>query len=588
MSRRRTMRLALFGSALISAPSLLAACGGDDDDDDDDQATPTPETGQVDATATSASAPTEEPTTVETAEPTSTESAEEAPTATTEADEGPASGGTLFWGRSTDAANLDIAFAGHGQNDEINRLIHEGLITSNMENEFEPTLAESWEISDDGLVYTFHLREGVTFHDGTSFDAEAVKANYDYLLNPDVASPNSGFLPDIESIDVVDEYSIQLTFSQPYGPMLTNLTNLALAIASPTARSEAGEAYREHPVGTGPFMFAEWVPNDHVTVVPYPDHQNFHSFIENPGAPYLDEVVFRLIPETQTQIASLEAGEVSFLQRLPPNEVRRLEDNEDITMYRNEGGTNLVWTEFMFVRDEAGTLSYKPPFDDIRLRKAVLHGVNVDEIILGIFQGLAIKNLTPFPVGTPGYDASLGEEYGYPFDPDEAKRLIEEVGDVPEIVLWSPTSTASTSMGQIIQNQLQQVGFNVKFEAVEGGVLVEDIESDVPTAHLLTNVSWGGIDPDSYLYVATDWTEGIGHYQAYSPEFKELLAEGRRLVDMDERLEVYREAQRIMLEDAAFLPMFTEIRVNALRSNFKDFRQTPYGRFYFQDVYVED
>jgi peptide/nickel transport system substrate-binding protein len=246
----------------------------------------------------------------------------------------------------------------------------------------------------------------------------------------------------------------------------------------------------------------------------------------------------------------------------------------------------LTWLEFMFVQENGQPTSYKPPFDDIRLRQAVAYAIDPQQIITGVLQGLGIPDNTPMPVGVPGYDPAIGEQYGFKYDPERARALIQEAGDPGEITIWSFLDEESRAIAQLIQNQLQMVGFTAKLEFVEEGVWVEDSASDNPSHHIAVPVGFAGTDPD-FLYTMTDWTEGIGLYFKYNAEFRDLVTRARETLDMDARLKLYDEAQRLMLEDASFVPLYSVIAPTAVRTNVKNFALGPYGRYYFQDVYIE-
>lgn len=590
VSRALDRRTFLIGSLALAGGALLAACGGDDDDDD----VPTATTGAGAPTPTEASSGATTPTTGSTTDSTPTAAgidptATTAPIPPTETPSGgaPVMGGDLILARTSDSDNLDVAFSGRAIDGIVTRQINETLVFINNDLEYDPILAESYDVSEDGTTYTFTLRQDVKFHDGTDFNADAVKSSFEYMLNPPSGeSQNAGFLGGILEINVTDPYTVELVFETIFAPMLANLTEQSLAISSPAAREQYGDEYRQHPVGTGPFIFEEWIPQDHITLVRNPDYVNPRSFDANKGAPYVDRYILRVIPESQTQIASLEAGEVNFMDEFPATQAPNYQDNDDVILHYDEGGTALTYLEIMMNQD-GDALVYKPPFDDIRLRQAVGYAINVEEIIENVMFGLAVLNKTPMPVGVQGYNPEIGELYGFSYDPERAKALLEEVGDPGEIIFWTRQDSTSSGIGQVIQNQLQQVGFNVKFETPENSFLIADIRSPNPMAHLLINGNGTGVDPD-FLFYQTDWVEGIGLYQRYSAEFKDLVTQSRQTLDVDERIQLVYDAQKIMMEDASHFPLFSRVAVAATGAKVRGFKWTAGTNQSIMDIYIEE
>jgi len=184
-----------------------------------------------------------------------------------------------------------------------------------------PGLAASWTISEDGKVYTFNLRKDVKFHDGTPFNAEAVKFNIDRMLDPKTKSQKAAFLlGPYESSEVVDEFTFRLRLKQPYASLLDGMSMSYVAMASPTAIKSRGDQYELYQVGTGPFRFKEYIPKDHVTLVPNPDYKWGPSFFKHTGAPYLQEVIWKFLPEPATRAPALQAGDVDVAMNLAPTD----------------------------------------------------------------------------------------------------------------------------------------------------------------------------------------------------------------------------------------------------------------------------
>jgi peptide/nickel transport system substrate-binding protein len=217
-------------------------------------------------------------------------------------------GGTLVIARADDAQSLDPTQSGSFNSGDTMALIYDTLTALDMDGSVVPNLAQSWQISPDGKSYTFKLRQGITFHDGTTLDAAAVKAHFDRTIDPKTGGRSASWIDQLQSTQVVDPQTVTMTLKNPWAPLLATLTVSAFGIPSPTAVQAQGQNFGQNPVGSGPFKFKEWVPGDHITLVKNPNYQCFLPYVTNKGAPYLDQVIWRDIPEAQTQVAALEAA----------------------------------------------------------------------------------------------------------------------------------------------------------------------------------------------------------------------------------------------------------------------------------------
>ena len=231
-----------------------------------------------------------------------------------------------------------------------------------------PGLAESWVISDDGMSYTFNLRHDVEFHDGTPFNAAAVKFSLDRIIAPDTQSQLAiTLIGPYASTDVVNEYTAKVNFSEPYAPFLGNLSLPYMAMVSPTAVEKWGADYQLHQVGTGPFIFKEYVPNERLVLERNPDYNWAPSFAQHTGPAYLDRVVFRFLPDSSARIRALEAGDVDVARELPPEQSPRLAQNPDFTLLV---GAMPGQTMQFFMNTQ------REPTNDLKVRQALLYGTD--------------------------------------------------------------------------------------------------------------------------------------------------------------------------------------------------------------------
>lgn len=494
-------------------------------------------------------------------------------------------GGTLIVGRAGDCDTLDPQKTILGLSLEVLYCVYDTLTAINYDQEIEGVLAESWDISDDGLEYTFHLRPGITYHDGTPFNAAAVKFAFDRVLDPATNTPTASWVSALEEAVVLDDNTVKFVLSEPFSPLLGNLASAYFSIPSPTAVKNLGEDYGLNPVGTGPFKFKEWVSGESITLEPNPDYHNVRSFVDNKGAPLLDQLVFRVIPEAETQLAALETGEINVVIP-PPREVKRLQEDPAYEVFISPRGNDLWYVEFAMDAPPEGQFGaqFKPPFDDVLVRQAVAYGINADEMIANVLEGLAERNYGLMPTGMFPYKPEI-EEFGYHYDPEQAKSLLEQAGWVDsdgdgvrenngsplEVLFWAWDDSTPQKLAQIIQSQLGQVGFKVNTEILEVGTLLARLPENVSNFNLM---GWGQTDPDM-LRGMTNGTWGLGRY--HDEQFQKLVSDALKTTDRDERTELYFGAAKKLLADAAAVPLWTNLAFIATRADVKGYKLVPFN-----------
>src|SRR5882672_5434231 len=324
----------------------------------------------------------------------------------------PKRGGTLTVVHGVDISNFDVQAAPGYEVVWINMNIHNSLLTLDKDLQPVPDLAQRWEVSPDGLAYTFYLQQGVQFHDGTDLDAQAVKWNFEHMMDPQTRAFTRVFYKDVGEVEVVDPHTVRFVLQEPnyMFPLVVAGYRLGFPMTSPTAFEKMSEQERRsHPVGTGPFKLLEWVPNDHITLV-----RNEHYWKK--GLPYLDKVTFKVLNDPISQITALKAGEVDMLNSMSPELVRGLRQNKDITVL---GGLQTTPMAAMLQVT-------RPPFTDLRVRQALgCYGIDRQEIAEKAQLGLAKPLVSMAPVDTKGYvDLSAM----CPYDPAKARALLKEAG----------------------------------------------------------------------------------------------------------------------------------------------------------------
>ncbi len=487
---------------------------------------------------------------------------------------GPPKGGTLVYGLYAEPDSLDPHVTGQGHAHLVMRNVFETLIKKDANNEYQPCLASSWEISDDGLVYTFHLRKDVKFHDGTPFNAEAVKFNFDRILDPETKSRYAVLrLAALDRLELVDDYTVKIHLKEPVTPFLEFLSHNGLSMVSPTAAQQWGvEEFQDHLVGTGPFMFKEWIRKSVIRLVRNPDYNWGSPMFKHEGPAYLDGIEYRPIIEPATRVSCLEAGECQIIDQrdVPLEEVDRLSQREDIgNIVRPNSGLPRQWQLNMRLA----------PTDELAVRQAITFATDREEVSKKLYLGYMLPAYS-FLVEMPPYTLEFKDELKY--DPEKAKAILEEAGWIDadgdgirerdgkdlQVILFS---LPEDPLIELTQAQLRKVGIDVVPSVTIGanlrGVLIEGTQW-----HLFL-FGWGAADPDVCMH---DYYYGPlagqrPNYEAYvNDKVDELLDEGRRTAVGPERVEIYHAIQRQLLEDLPTCPVYVRTSIRLINTSVKD------------------
>ena len=457
--------------------------------------------------------------------------------------------GVLVVGQIAEPKALDPAAVTAVNDFRILMNVYDGLVRYKSGTlEVEPALAESWEISEDGTEYTFSLREGVTFHDGTAFDAEAVKFNFDRMLKEDHPYHDTGpfplafFFSAVEEVTVVDPTTVTFKLNAPYAPFLSNLAYPTGLIVSPAAVEANGADFGRNPVGTGPFKFAEWRSNEAVIVEANPDYWD--------GAPSTQAVIFRPITDANTRTAEMLAGGIDVMVEVPP--VALSEFQGDTFEVLEQAGPH-VW--FLILNAKEG------PFADKKVRQAANYAVNKTALVNDVLEGTADVAAGPTP---PAFAWAYNEALEpYPYDPEKAKELLSEAGAEGAELTFYVTEGGSgmldpIAMGTAIQADLEAVGFDVKIETYEWNTFLGNVNPGLEGKADMAEMAWMTNDPDTlpYLALRTDaWPDKGGFNSGYysNPEVDKLLEDARVATDQAERAKLYQEMQTIVQDDAPWV-----------------------------------
>jgi peptide/nickel transport system substrate-binding protein len=483
----------------------------------------------------------------------------------------PAPAGTLVVGLVAEPVNLDPPQVTDINSLRVSRRIVETLVAFAEEStRLEPGLAESWTISRDGLTYTFKLRKGIRFHDGTPLDAEAVRFSIERQFNPDHPFNKLGkypfagyFFGNVKAVEVVSEDTVQFVLKEPRASFLSVLAAGAASIVSPTAARKHGADYALNPVGTGPFRYVSWERGQRVVLEKNP------AYWKHPVK--IDRVVYRPIVEDQARLTELLTGSLDLIVGVPPDFVGQLEQSPKVGLLKQVGAH--VWY--------LGINNQKKPFDDKRVRQALNYAVNKDAIVRDVLKGTGAVSAGPVLPNTWGADPTLKP---YPYDPERAKKLLAEAGHPNGFAttLWVPESGSGmqspVAMSTVIQSNLRAVGVNVSLQTMEWGAFLAKLRTKEQDLFAL---SWmaGAEDPDLVVYPllhSSQWTPNGPNRALYrNARLDDLLQQARTVTDQARRAELYREAQRILADDPPWIFIDHEVQIAASSRRVQGFKLHP-------------
>lgn len=460
---------------------------------------------------------------------------------------------TLVFGRGGDSTSLDPSRVTEGETFKVTVNLFETLLNFGEEDTtVQAGLAKEWN-TDDGLTYTFQLEEGVKFHDGTDFNADAVVKNFERWANGDADkfpyydTMFGGFKDDeshvIDSVTADGDYTVIIKLKRPQAPFLKNIAMSMFAIASPTAFEQGDDQFERNPVGTGPFKFVDWKTNDSITIEKFDDYWQ-------EGLPKLNKVVFRSIPDNSARLNALIAGEIDLADGINPSDAGKIEENGDLQLIKRPS-MNVGYLGLTVTRE---------PFDKKEVRQAMNHAIDKETIINSFFEGQADSAKNPMPPSISGYNDDI-EEYDY--NPEKAKELLAKAGypDGFEMELWAmpvprPYMPDGAKVAEVIQSNLADIGVKAKIVTYEWGTYLDKASKGEADAFML---GWTGDngDADNFLYALLDEDNIPSNNYTYFKNAKmhDLFIEAQTEVDEDKRIELYKEAQEIIHEEAPWVPL---------------------------------
>jgi len=492
-----------------------------------------------------------------------------------------ATGGTLHLATGTEPDALDPAKTIQLAADSFNDNLYDRLVFIGRDRLPHPWLSEKWDISSDGKQITFTIRKGIKFHDGTDLDGAAVKFSFDRILDPATASPAKAQMGTLQSVDLVDPNTVRFNFTDPYAPFFTNISLGYGGIVSPTAVKKFGANFGHNPVGSGPFKLKEWATGQKITLERYAEYKNFRTDGANTGPAYLDTIEFKIIADAATRLAALQSGELD-VSDVDVHQVDKIKNDPKYQIVIWKDATDMDFLEY----------ANKAPFTDLALRQAIAYSIDRDSIVKSAWNGYATANLNPQPVGVAGWDATIGKQYGYPFDLDKAKKTLAAGGYTPgpngvlqkdgkpvafTLLVYSGSDPAKTA-SEIIQATLQSIGIKMDIQIVEFGSELPQLNAGKFDADWMR---WTWPDPviESLLFKTPGWT-----HQLSDPDLDKLAAVADATLDPEKRIAANHEVQKYILQKAYIAPIATDWIVRAARSNVKGYQWDAIGYPHYVDI----
>lgn len=478
----------------------------------------------------------------------------------------PVYGGTLTVALHGEIDKLDPMQSVTIVGNQVHQNVVETLVTATPTLDgVQPELATDWTISEDGLTYTFHLRQGVKFHNGKDFTSEDVIYSFERMMDPDFPAADRSDMVMVERVEAPDDYTVVFHLEYPFAAFLTNLESLWIFPKG------ADVDFNQHLIGTGPFKFVEWVSGDRITL------ERFDEYWEE-GKPYLDQVIFRPIPEDATKLVELRTGGINFAGNLPYKDVAAVEQDPNIKVYRELG----------VVRDHLGFNVTKPPFDNKLVRQAMCWLVDRE----GIAEAILYGHAQPAQVGIPeshwAFNPGIRDAYG--FDPERARQLLEEAGYGDGLrfsLKVSPTYPEEIKMAELFAEAARSIGVDVDIVQLEWSTWIDEVVVNGDFEAEIVLIS-GGIDPDDFFYQWYHTGEIFNMWRLSLPELDDLMEEGRRVSDQGARAQIYHQIQDILVDEAVTCHIIYRESVMASAANVHGFVMTGREDMDFKTVWISD
>jgi len=454
--------------------------------------------------------------------------------------------------------HIVTSFSSHRRVD----LLYNKLVRHNENLEITPDLAQDIDIPDN-VTYIFNLRKGVKFHNGQEMTADDVVFSLNRILDTKTASPGRSYLTTIKSIEKLSTYSVKIVLTAPLASFLEGLASNNCAIVSKAAVEQYGNLQKVE-VGTGPFMLKEWTPDNSMTLVKNPDY--FEK-----GQPWLDKVIFRIIPEQASLLAGVKSGTL---------DMATINDGSTIMLAKRDNNLNVMQKPGVNVRTFGFNVTHKP-FDDERVRQAISLAIDRTEVVTVAEFGMGMAT-GPIPVSATQWALPLSK---IPFaSPDiaKAKALLAQAGYPNGFTFKIVTANSyegGLSVAQVIQSQLKKIGVNAELEVVEWGIYIDRWVKR--TFDAMVELRGGSSEPDRFLYRMIHSTGGVNNFLFKDAEVDALLDKGRALTKVADRKPVYDQLQIALATKAPIVFLYSPFETHVMGKNVKGFKQVGNGSLYY-------
>ncbi|CAN5845192.1 ABC transporter substrate-binding protein [soil metagenome] len=475
----------------------------------------------------------------------------------------PQYGGILRAGMQTDPVGLDPHSTQATSTRNVLENVYDTLVMFDSSLQIVPGLAESWEASEDGLTWTFKLRDGVMFHDGTPLRASDVVFSLQRIVDPDIASPRSGDFAVVESVTAPDDATVVITLSEPFSPLLAKLAQSLNVIVSEKVAMANGNDLNNVVVGTGPFKFAEYVPQTRLILE---KNDNFWGTDADGNAlPYLDGITFTFYPEPTARTTAIQTGNADFVEYVPAPDVDILRADPEVEVV---GGLSANFRSIYLNVT-------RPPFDNKLVREALAYAIDEQEVVDVALFGTG-------GVAATGTTVPVGQFYAVESSPydgrdvEKAKELLTEAG-YPDGFTFDLYVTSTYDFlrtpAEIIQANLADIGVSLNIVPEDWSIYLPKVLDHDFDATILGES--GQSDPDDFLYDVFH-TGGGGNLGLYSnPDLDALLEQGRQVADPEKRKAIYTEAQQLILDEAPHIFLYHSAQYEAIRTNVRGFEHFP-------------
>lgn len=472
----------------------------------------------------------------------------------------------LVVAQGADPKSLDPHASNDQPSSRVNKQIYSTLVEATEDMELQPGLAESWEQIDEN-TWEFYLREGVKFHNGDELKASDVEFTLNRMMDsPEVAH----IIGAVTSVKAKGDYTIELKTENPFAPILSHLAHTAASILNEKAVTDAGDDYSNHPIGTGPYKFVSHDAGDKVTLERFDEYYGDKAIVQT--------LIFRNIPEGTNRTIGLETGEVDIAYDIEPMDLDTVRDHKRLDLIEEES----LSTQYI------GFNMKKAPFDDIKVRKALNHAIDVEEIIEVVLEGAGTRSTGPINDKVFGYNDKLK---GYEYDPQKAKDLLAEAGyaDGFKTSIWTNDNPVRVRIAEIVQAQLKEVGVEATIDEVEWGAYLERTAAG---EHDMFILGWVTVtaDADYGLYALFHSSQhgGAGNRTFFtSSEVDKLLDKGRVSIDEKERFEAYSKAQEIIVDEAPQIFLYFQTQNVGQQKYIEGFRLHPAGHHKLHKVKIK-